>query len=227
MRNSNVMAIAPTATISNICGVSQSIEPTYQQPVREVEHVRRVHRRRTRTSSRDLKARGLWDEVMVSDLKYLDGVLGRIERVPADLQRAVRDRVRDRPDVAGEGGVAAAEVDRPGAVAEPLHGRAGGRDAGRAVPARRGDMASRRRTTCVRQSATHVEKSTLRGTDGTELERRSPRRALRSLEPDLRAPCRCAACRRAPTRPTRESAAEPTPDGPTGSTSSPPSAASA
>ncbi|HRN52517.1 MAG TPA: ribonucleoside-diphosphate reductase subunit alpha [Gemmatimonadaceae bacterium] len=86
MRNSNVMAIAPTATISNICGVSQSIEPAYRNlyvksnmsgDFTEVnEHL--VH---------DLKSRGLWDEVMISDLKYFDGSLGAIERVPADLQQ--------------------------------------------------------------------------------------------------------------------------------------------
>lgn len=69
MRNSNVMAIAPTATISNICGVAQSIEPAYQNLYVKSnmsgdftvvnEHL-----------VRDLKARGLWDEVMVNDLKY-------------------------------------------------------------------------------------------------------------------------------------------------------------
>ena len=81
MRNSNVMAIAPTATISNICGVTQSIEPTYRNLFAKsnmsgdftVVNARLV---------RDLKARGLWDEVMVSDLKYFDGSLGAIDRVP-------------------------------------------------------------------------------------------------------------------------------------------------
>src|SRR5690606_14210833 len=65
-RNSNTMAIAPTATISNICGVSQSIEPAYQNLFVKsnmsgdftVVNAQLVH---------DLKARGLWDEVMVSD----------------------------------------------------------------------------------------------------------------------------------------------------------------
>ena len=85
MRNSNTMAIAPTATISNICGVSQSIEPGYQNLFVKsnmsgdftVVNAQLVH---------DLKARGLWDEVMVSDLKYFDGTIGQIDRVPDDLK---------------------------------------------------------------------------------------------------------------------------------------------
>jgi len=85
MRNSNVMAIAPTATISNICGVAQSIEPAYQNLYVKsnmsgdftVVNAALVH---------DLKARGLWDEVMISDLKYFDGSVGQIDRVPDDLK---------------------------------------------------------------------------------------------------------------------------------------------
>ena len=85
MRNSNCMAIAPTATISNICGVSQSIEPAYQNLFVKsnmsgdfiVVNAALV---------RDLKARGLWDEVMVSDLKYFDGSLSAIDRAPDDLK---------------------------------------------------------------------------------------------------------------------------------------------
>lgn len=85
MRNSNTMAIAPTATISNICGVAQSIEPAYQNLFVKsnmsgdftVLNPQLVH---------DLKARGLWDEVMVSDLKYFDGSVGQIDRVPHDLK---------------------------------------------------------------------------------------------------------------------------------------------
>ncbi|MTD59142.1 ribonucleoside-diphosphate reductase subunit alpha [Amycolatopsis sp. RM579] len=85
MRNSNVMAIAPTATISNICGVGQSIEPLFQNLFVKSNMsgdftVINPH------LVRDLKARGLWDEVMVSDLKYFDGSLGRIDRIPADLK---------------------------------------------------------------------------------------------------------------------------------------------
>ncbi|HSC75625.1 MAG TPA: ribonucleoside-diphosphate reductase subunit alpha [Pseudomonadales bacterium] len=85
MRNSNVMAIAPTATISNICGVSQSIEPTYQNLYVKsnlsgeftVVNPFLVH---------DLKARGLWDSVMVNDLKYYEGSVQKIDRIPDDLK---------------------------------------------------------------------------------------------------------------------------------------------
>ncbi|HEY1744763.1 MAG TPA: ribonucleoside-diphosphate reductase subunit alpha, partial [Granulicella sp.] len=86
MRNSNTLAIAPTATISNICGVTQSIEPTYQNLFVKsnmsgdftVVNAALVH---------DLKQHGLWDEVMVNDLKYFDGALGSIDRVPEELKR--------------------------------------------------------------------------------------------------------------------------------------------
>ncbi|MEW8504682.1 MAG: ribonucleoside-diphosphate reductase subunit alpha [Candidatus Thiodiazotropha sp.] len=85
MRNSNTMAIAPTATISNICGVSQSIEPTYQNLFVKsnlsgeftVVNPYMVH---------DLKKLGLWDEVMINDLKYYDGSLQPIDRIPAELK---------------------------------------------------------------------------------------------------------------------------------------------
>ena len=86
MRNSNVMAIAPTATIANITGVTQSIEPTYQNLFVKsnlsgeftVVNPHMVH---------DLKRQGLWDSVMVNDLKYFDGSLQSIDRIPADLKQ--------------------------------------------------------------------------------------------------------------------------------------------
>ena len=86
MRNSNVMAIAPTATIANIVGVSQSIEPTYQNLYVKsnlsgeftVVNPYMVH---------DLKRLGLWDKVMVNDLKYYDGSLMQIDRVPPELRQ--------------------------------------------------------------------------------------------------------------------------------------------
>ncbi len=85
MRNSNVMAIAPTATISNICGVAQSIEPTYQNLYVKsnlsgeftVVNPHLVNA---------LKERDLWDAVMVNDLKYYDGSVQNIERIPDDLK---------------------------------------------------------------------------------------------------------------------------------------------
>jgi len=85
MRNSNCVAIAPTATISNIIGVDACIEPTFQNLFVKSnlsgeftvvnEHL-----------VRDLKRLGLWDEVMVADLKYFDGSLARIDRVPAEVR---------------------------------------------------------------------------------------------------------------------------------------------
>ena len=85
MRNSNCLAIAPTATIANIIGVSASIEPTYQNLFVKSN----LSGEFTVTNEylvRDLKQQGLWDEMMVSDLKYFDGSLGRIERVPQALK---------------------------------------------------------------------------------------------------------------------------------------------
>ncbi|MEO4030758.1 ribonucleoside-diphosphate reductase subunit alpha [Chromobacterium vaccinii] len=85
MRNSNCLAIAPTATIANIIGVSASIEPTYQNLFVKSN----LSGEFTVTNEylvRDLKAAGLWDEVMVADLKYFDGSLGQIDRVPAELK---------------------------------------------------------------------------------------------------------------------------------------------
>src|SRR5437588_10772876 len=84
MRNSHTMAIAPTATISNICGVAQSIEPEYQN-LYVKSNMSGEFTVVNGALVRDLKARNLWDEVMVSDLKYFDGSLGQIDRVPDDL----------------------------------------------------------------------------------------------------------------------------------------------
>ncbi len=85
MRNSNVMAIAPTATIANITGISQSIEPTYQNLYVKsnlsgeftVVNPYLIH---------DLKDRGLWDSVMVNDLKYYEGSVQKVDRIPGDLK---------------------------------------------------------------------------------------------------------------------------------------------
>ncbi|MBT4885520.1 MAG: ribonucleoside-diphosphate reductase subunit alpha [Legionellales bacterium] len=85
MRNSNVLAIAPTATISNICGVYQSIEPIYQNlfvksnmsgDFTVINHY----------LVDELKKIGLWDDVMVTDLKYYDGSIAKIERIPTEIK---------------------------------------------------------------------------------------------------------------------------------------------
>ncbi|GAB6067939.1 ribonucleoside-diphosphate reductase subunit alpha [Methylothermus subterraneus] len=85
MRNSNCLAIAPTATISNICGVSQSIEPTYQN-LYVKSNLSGEFTVVNPYLVKDLKARGLWDEVMIADLKYYDGSVQRIDRIPDDLK---------------------------------------------------------------------------------------------------------------------------------------------
>jgi ribonucleoside-diphosphate reductase alpha chain len=85
MRNSNTMAIAPTATISNICGVSQSIEPAYQN-LYVKSNMSGDFTVVNAYLVRDLKTHGLWDEVMVSDLKYFDGSVGQIDRIPDELK---------------------------------------------------------------------------------------------------------------------------------------------
>jgi ribonucleoside-diphosphate reductase alpha chain len=79
MRNSNCVAIAPTATISNIIGVDASIEPCFGNLSGEFTIVNEY-------LVRDLKKLGLWDSVMVMDLKHYDGSLRRIDRVPEELK---------------------------------------------------------------------------------------------------------------------------------------------
>jgi len=86
MRNSNCMALAPTATISNICGVSQSIEPTYQNLFIK-SNLSGEFTVINPYLVQDLKTLGLWDDVMVNDLKYFDGSLQPIERIPEDLKQ--------------------------------------------------------------------------------------------------------------------------------------------
>jgi ribonucleoside-diphosphate reductase alpha chain len=85
MRNSNCVAIAPTATISNIIGVSACIEPAYQNLYVQ-SNLSGEFTELNECMVRDLKARGLWDEVMVADLKYFDGSLAKIDRVPVEVR---------------------------------------------------------------------------------------------------------------------------------------------
>ena len=135
MRNSNCVAIAPTATISNIIGVSASIEPNYQNLYVKSnlsgeftvvnEHL-----------VRDLKKLGLWDTVMVSDLKHFDGSIGKIDRVPQELRSLYATAFEVEPQLDRRGRRAPPEVDRPGAVAQHLHGRRLGQEARRHLQAR-------------------------------------------------------------------------------------------
>jgi ribonucleoside-diphosphate reductase alpha chain len=85
MRNSNCVAIAPTATISNIIGVAASIEPEYQN-IYVKSNLSGEFTVVNEQLVRDLKEIGQWDEVMVADLKYFDGSLAKIDRVPAEMR---------------------------------------------------------------------------------------------------------------------------------------------
>jgi ribonucleoside-diphosphate reductase alpha chain len=164
MRNSNTMAIAPTATISNICGVTQSIEPTYQNLFVKsnmsgdftVVNATLVH---------DLKQRGLWDEVMVSDLKYFDGSLGCIDRVPDDLKQLYATSFEIEPTWLIQ---AAARRQKWIDQAQSLNLYIS-QPSGKRLDAlyREAWRAGLKTTYYLRsRSATHVEKSTLKGTDG-------------------------------------------------------------
>jgi ribonucleoside-diphosphate reductase alpha chain len=86
MRNSNCIAIAPTATIANIVGVSASIEPTYQN-LYVKSNLSGEFTVVNEFLVGDLKHAGLWDEVMIADLKYFDGNLSRVDRAPAALRQ--------------------------------------------------------------------------------------------------------------------------------------------
>jgi ribonucleoside-diphosphate reductase alpha chain len=164
MRNSNCMAIAPTATISNIVGVSQSIEPAYSQLYVKAN----MSGDFTVVSAdlvRDLKARGLWDEVMVSDLKYFDGKVSRIDRVPDDLKALYATAFEIEPQW----------LIRAAAARQKWIDQAQSLNLYMAEPSgRKLDEAYRlawrlglKTTYYLRTlSATHVEKSTLKGTDG-------------------------------------------------------------
>jgi ribonucleoside-diphosphate reductase alpha chain len=85
MRNSNCLAIAPTATISNIVGVSASIEPTYQN-LYVKSNLSGEFTIANKSLVNDLKKLNLWDEVMIADLKYFDGAISKIDRIPDNIR---------------------------------------------------------------------------------------------------------------------------------------------
>ena len=164
MRNSNVMAIAPTATIANITGVSQSIEPVY----RNLFVKSNMSGDFTVVNPylvRDLKERGLWDDQMVSDLKMHDGSLGAVDRVPADLKALYATAFEVDPEWLVDAGSRRQKwIDQ--AQSLNLYMAA---PSGRKLDAlyRRAWKSGLKTTYYLRsQSATHVEKSTLKGTDG-------------------------------------------------------------
>ena len=96
MRNSNTMAIAPTATISNITGVSQSIEPTYKNLFAK-SNLSGDFTTGNAWLVEDLKRLGLWDDQMLDDLKYYDGSIQEIERIPSDLKELYRTAFEIEP----------------------------------------------------------------------------------------------------------------------------------
>ncbi|KQW77609.1 ribonucleotide-diphosphate reductase subunit alpha [Devosia sp. Root413D1] len=164
MRNSNTMAIAPTATISNICGVSQSIEPGYQN-LYVKSNMSGDFTVVNALLVRDLKARGLWDEVMISDLKYFDGSVGQIGRVPDDLKAIYATAFE-----LDAGWLIAAASRRQKWIdqAQSLNLYLAN-PSGKALDTlyRSAWKAGLKTTYYLRsRSATHVEKSTLKGTDG-------------------------------------------------------------
>lgn len=96
MRNSNTMAIAPTATISNITGVSQSIEPTFKNLFAKGN----LSGDFTVINSylvEDLKALGLWDRKMLEELKYMDGSILGIDRIPENIREIYRTAFEVEP----------------------------------------------------------------------------------------------------------------------------------
>jgi ribonucleoside-diphosphate reductase alpha chain len=187
MRNSNVMAIAPTATISNICGVAQSIEPAYQN-LYVKSNMSGDFTVVNEYLVRDLKARGLWDEVMINDLKYFDGSVGTIDRIPEDLKALY---------------ATAFEIDSAWLV-EAAARRQKWIDQAQSLNLYIANPSGKKLDTLYRlawsrglkttyylrsRSATHVEKSTLKGTDGKLNAVSSV--ALMSPAPDLSAAVAC------------------------------------
>ncbi|MCS6772268.1 MAG: ribonucleoside-diphosphate reductase subunit alpha [Kiritimatiellae bacterium] len=96
MRNSNCIAIAPTATISNIMGTTPCIEPTYKH-LHTKSNLSGEFVRTNDALLRDLAKRGLWDEEMRSDLRYFDGSVRDIARVPDDLKRLYKTAFEIEP----------------------------------------------------------------------------------------------------------------------------------
>lgn len=86
MRNSNTMAIAPTATISNITGITQSIEPTYRHLFVK-SNLSGEFTLPNFFLVEKLKELGMWDDQMIDDLKYFDGIITEIERIPEEVKR--------------------------------------------------------------------------------------------------------------------------------------------
>ena len=97
MRNSNTMAIAPTATISNITGVAQSIEPTYKH-LYSKSNLSGEFITHNSYLVEELKELGMWDEDMIDDLKYFDGSITEIERISDEMRKRYLTAFEIEPD---------------------------------------------------------------------------------------------------------------------------------
>ena len=121
MRNSNVMAIAPTATISNICGVAQSIEPAYQN-LYVKSNMSGDFTEVNEFLVRDLKSRGLWDEVMAQRPEiFRRQRRRRSTALPDDLKALYATAFEIDSAVADRSRVPPPEMDRSGAVTQSLY----------------------------------------------------------------------------------------------------------
>ena len=185
MRNSNVMAIAPTATIANICGIGPSIEPQF----RNLYVKSNMSGEFTVVNPflvRDLKERGLWDRSLVADLKLFDGSLTEIDRIPGDLKALYATAFEIEPRWLVEAASRRQKwIDQAQSlnlyVASP---------SGRALDElyRLAWHKGLKTTYYLRtQAATQVEKSTLRGTDGRLTAVPAAPVACRIDEPDCEA----------------------------------------
>jgi ribonucleoside-diphosphate reductase alpha chain len=96
MRNSNCLAIAPTATISNIMGCTPCIEPTYKH-IHTKSNLSGEFVRTNDLLVRELQSLGLWDANMLKDLKYYDGSIQQIERIPQNIRRLYKTAFEIEP----------------------------------------------------------------------------------------------------------------------------------
>ena len=155
------MAIAPTATISNITGVAQSIEPTYQN-IYVKSNLSGEFTVVNEHLVRDLKALDLWDEVMVDDLKYFDGSARQDRPHPGrPARRSTRPRSRSSRSGCRGGARRQKWIDQAQSLNIYMAGASGKKLDETYKLAWR--AASRRPTTCARSRGDAVEKSTLTG----------------------------------------------------------------
>ena len=135
LRNSLLIAIAPTATIASIVGCYECIEPQVSNLFKR-ETLSGEFMQINRYLVRELQARGLWDEQMINDIKKAEGSVQDVDRIPDRAQRSVPHGVGDPAAGTDRHGCRARRLHRPEPVAQPLHGDAHHRQALLDVPAR-------------------------------------------------------------------------------------------